>query len=68
MPATKKPTAPRLLTLTLRFDADDSALILQAVDVFRQHHQDMTPTQLTKNGARRWAAEVVEQHASSPRP
>lgn len=51
------------LAVTIRFDGETSDMIRRAVAIFKARHQDMNPTQLARDGARKWAAEVI---ASEP--
>lgn len=53
------PPVVRPLAVLVKFDEADSALLRQAVAVCKDKGFSMTPTQLAREGARRWASEVV---------
>ncbi len=58
-----RPASRAGLEVYLRFDPETAALIQQACATFHRRHLDMNPTQLARDGARRWAAQILsEEH------
>lgn len=55
----------RPVSVTVRFDEETSALIRRALGIFKRRHQDMNPTQLARDGTRRWAAEVIASEGAT---
>lgn len=60
-PASKQGARARAgLSILVRFDDEDAALLTKACRAYRARQGlDLTPTQLTRDGARRWAREIL---------
>lgn len=51
------------LSVTVKFDPETAALIRRACAIYHRQHRDMSPTQLARDGARRWAVELLARES-----